>query len=293
MADYMIRAAAADNFVRAFAVTSRGVTEYARKRHNLSPVASAALGRTMAAGLMMGAMMKGEKDVLTLRFMGDGPLGGITVTAGSEGNVKGYVGNPGVVLPPNEFGHFDVGGAVGKGLLHVLRDIGLKEPYAGQVDIQSGEIAQDIAYYYAVSEQVPTVCALGVLMNKDNTVRESGGYMIQLMPDCPDDVISAIEKKVTAMPSVTDLLRNGKSPEEILTDILGELKLTIFESKPVRFKCDCSRERVEKTLIALGRRELMSIVDDGREETLNCAFCNTDYTFTNAELRDILRKCTQ
>jgi molecular chaperone Hsp33 len=130
-------------------------------------------------------------------------------------------------------------------------------------------------------------------MNKDNTVRESGGYMIQLMPDCPDDVISAIEKKVTAMPSVTDLLRNGKSPEEILTDILGELKLTIFESKPVRFKCDCSRERVEKALIALGRRELMSIVDDGREETLNCAFCNTDYTFTNAELRDVLRKCTQ
>ncbi|MCR5294884.1 MAG: Hsp33 family molecular chaperone HslO [Lachnospiraceae bacterium] len=291
MADYMIRASAADNFVRAFAVTSRGVTEYARKAHNLSPVASAALGRTMAAGLMMGAMMKGEKDVLTIQFKGDGPLGGITVTSSSDGSVKGYVGNPGVILPPNEYGHFDVGGAVGKGILHVMRDIGLKEPYAGQVDIQSGEIAQDIAYYYALSEQVPTVCALGVLMNKDNTVRESGGYMIQLMPDCPEEVIARLERKVTAMPSVTELLRKGRSPEDILKDILGEMKLEIHESMPVRFRCVCSRERVTAALIALGRKELTAIIDDGKPETLNCGFCNTDYTFTVEEMREILRQC--
>ena len=164
--------------------------------------------------------------------------------------------NPSVVLPPNEFGHFDVGGAVGKGYLLILKDLGLKEPYSGQVDIQTGEIAQDIAYYYALSEQVPSVVALGVLMNKDNTVRESGGYIIQLMPDCPDDVIAALEKKVTGMPSVTDLLRNGETPETILQKILGDMDLHFLDTIPAKFECNCSRERVTKALIALGRKEL-------------------------------------
>ena len=292
MKDYMVRASAAGNFIRAFAVTSKGVTEAARAAHNLSPVCSAALGRTMAAGLMMGLMMKGEKDVLTIQFKGDGPIGGITVTAGSDGTVKGYVGNPGVVLPPNQFGHFDVGGAVGRGYLHILRDIGLKEPYAGQVDIQTGEIAQDIAYYYALSEQVPTVCALGVLMNKDNTVRESGGYIIQLMPDCPEETIAKLEEKLKDIPSVTDLLRSGETPESILKRILGDMDLHIFESMPVAFRCNCSRERVTAALIALGRKELSNIIADGKPETLNCAFCNTDYVFTVDEMKEILKQCT-
>jgi molecular chaperone Hsp33 len=196
------------------------------------------------------------------------------------------------VLPPNQFGHFDVGGAVGKGYLHILRDIGLKEPYAGQVDIQTGEIAQDIAYYYALSEQVPTVCALGVLMNKDNTVRESGGYIIQLMPDCPEETISKLEEKLKDIPSVTDLLRNGETPESILKRILGDMDLHIFENMPVAFRCNCSRERVTAALIALGRKELSNIIADGKPETLNCAFCNTDYVFTVDEMKEILTKCT-
>ncbi len=292
MRDYMIRATAAHQFVRAFAVTSRGVTEYARKAHNLSPVASAALGRTMAAGLMMGAMMKNETDLLTIQFRGDGPLGGITVTATSQGTVKGYVEHPDVVLPPNQFGHFDVGGAVGKGLLHVLRDTGLKEPYAGQVDIQTGEIAQDIAYYFALSEQVPSIVALGVLMNKDNTVRESGGYIIQVMPDCPEEVISALERKAVSVGSVTDMLRNGGDPESMLKALLGDLDLEINDSMPVAFKCNCSRERVTQALIALGRKELMNIISDGKDETLNCGFCNTDYVFTVDQMKEILVRCT-
>ena len=249
MNDYIVRASAADNYIRAFACTTRGVTEYARKAHNLSPVASAALGRTMAAGLMMGAMMKNEKDLLTIQFKGDGPLGGITVTAGPDGTV-------------------------------------------GQVDIQTGEIAEDLAYYYYLSEQVPSIVALGVLMNKDNTVRESGGYIIQLMPDCPEEVIAKLEEKMNFIPAVTELLRDGKSPEQILEQILGEMKLEIYGQMPAQFKCNCSRERVEKALIALGRAELSNIIADGKPETLNCSFCNTNYTFTVDEMREILAKCT-
>ena len=213
----MIRGTAADDFVRAFAVTSRGVTEEARKRHNLSPVASAALGRTMAAALMMGANMKNDKDILTLQFLGDGPIGTITATSDSKGHVKGFVENPSVILPPNEFGKLDVGGAVGQGMLHVLRDTGLKEPYAGEVAIQNGEIAQDLTYYFAVSEQVPSVVALGVLVDReDYHIRESGGYIIQLMPDCPEEIISVLEKAAVSAPPVTTMLKEGMSPEQIL-----------------------------------------------------------------------------
>ncbi|MGX8728665.1 MAG: Hsp33 family molecular chaperone HslO [Lachnospiraceae bacterium] len=289
--DYIVRGSAAGQMVRAFAATTRGTCEHARKIHGLSPVAAAALGRTMSAALMMGVMMKGEKDVLTLQFSGDGPIGGITVTAGSDGKVKGYVENPSVLLPPNAAGHFDVGGAVGKGFLHVLRDTGLKEPYAGEVEIQTGEIAQDLAYYFAVSEQVPSVVALGVLINReDGTVREAGGYIIQLMPDCPESVIAELEKRVVTMPSVTDLLRDGKMPEDMLEMILGGMDLHLYERTSASFSCNCSRERVEKVLMALGRRQLMEIVDEGKPETLHCSFCNTDYTFTVDEMRDILRR---
>ena len=286
--DYMIRGTAADDFVRAFAVTSRGVTEEARKRHNLSPVASAALGRTMAAALMMGANMKNDKDILTLQFLGDGPIGTITATSDSKGHVKGFVENPSVILPPNEFGKLDVGGAVGQGMLHVLRDTGLKEPYAGEVAIQNGEIAQDLTYYFAVSEQVPSVVALGVLVDReDYHIRESGGYIIQLMPDCPEEIISVLEKAAVSAPPVTTMLKEGMSPEQILEKMLEGLHFRKMEQRDVSFKCDCSRSRVTRALIAMGRGQIDELIKDGKDVTLNCQFCGNNYTFTPEDLKVI------
>ena len=291
MADYLVRGTAANDFVRAFAVTTRGVTEKARERHNLSPVASAALGRTLAAALMMGADMKNEKDVLTIQFLCDGPIGGITATSNSRGEVKGFVENPSVILPPNEFGKLDVGGAVGKGTLHILKDIGLKEPYAGEVDIRNGEIAEDLTYYFAVSEQVPSVVSLGVLTDRDDYhILCSGGYIIQLMPDCPEEIISDLERACISAPPVTTMLRDGGTPESILNSLLGSMNFRVMETMPVAFRCDCSRQRVEKALIAMGRGEIRSLIAEGKPVTLNCHFCNTDYTFTTEELIDVLQK---
>ena len=291
MADYLIRGTAANDFVRAFAVTSAAVTETARKAHDLSPVASAALGRTLAAALMMGADMKNENDVLTIQFLGDGPIGGITATANSRGEVKGFVNNPSVILPPNEFGKLDVGGAVGRGSLQVLKDIGLKEPYAGQVDIQNGEIAQDLTYYFAVSEQVPSVVSLGVLTDRtDYSIRCAGGYIIQLMPGCPEDIIPQLEQACISAPPVTEMLKDGMTPETILEKLLGPLDFRVMDRMPVAFRCDCSRQRVEKALIALGQKEIRSLIAEGNPVTLNCHFCNTDYTFSVDELIDILQK---
>ena len=291
MADYLVRGTAANDFVRAFAVTTRGVTEKARERHNLSPVASATLGRTLAAALMMGADMKNEKDVLTIQFLCDGPIGGITATSNSRGEVKGFVENPSVILPPNEFGKLDVGRAVGKGTLHILKDIGLKEPYAGEVDIRNGEIAEDLTYYFAVSEQVPSVVSLGVLTDRDDYhILCSGGYIIQLMPDCPEEIISNLERACISAPPVTTMLRDGGTPESILNSLLGPMNFRVMETMPVAFRCDCSRQRVEKALIAMGRGEIRSLIAEGKPVTLNCHFCNTDYTFTTEELIDVLKK---
>lgn len=291
MTDYLIRGTAANDYVRAFAVTSKGVTETARVKHGLSPVASAALGRTLAAALMMGADMKNEKDVLTIQFLCDGPIGGITATANSRGEVKGFVENPSVILPPNEYGKLDVGGAVGKGMLHILKDIGLKEPYSGEVDIQSGEIAQDLTYYFAVSEQVPSVVSLGVLTDKeDYSIVCSGGYIIQLMPDCPEEVIAALEKACIDAPPVTTMLKDEGTPESILESLLGPLGFRLMDKMPVSFSCDCSRERVEKALVAMGSGEIRSLIAEGKPVTLNCHFCNTDYTFSTEELIGVLQK---
>ncbi len=291
MEDYIIRATAADEYVRAFAVTTRGVTEEARKRHSLSPVASAALGRTMAAALMMGIDLKNDRDLLTLQFVCDGPIGGITVTANAKGEVKGYVQNPDVLLPPSAKGKLDVGRAVGNGQLRVMKDIGLKEPYAGNVDIQTGEIAEDLSYYFATSDQIPSAVALGVLVDTgDYHIRESGGFIIQLMPFCPDEIAEKLEMKCAAAPSVTTMLRNGMTPEAILQDLLGDMDLHIHEKKNVAFRCDCSRIRVEKALIAMGSGELASLVQEGKPVTLNCGFCNTDYTFSLEELQALLQK---
>lgn len=290
MGDYIVRATAADNQIRAFAATTKELVEKARAAHDTSPVATAALGRLLTGGVMMGVMMKGEKDLLTLQVKGDGPIGGITVTADSQGHVKGYVENPDVLLPANALGKLDVGGAVGNGMLRVIKDMGLKEPYVGQVALETGELGDDLTYYFATSEQVPSSVGLGVLMEKDNTVKQAGGFIIQLMPFTDEKVIEALEKKISEVQSVTSMLNLGMTPEDILNELLGEFHPEISEKIPAEFHCDCSKKRVERVLISLGKKELTSMIDDGEPVELKCHFCNSGYTFTTEELKEILKK---
>ena len=291
MNDYIIRATAANDQIRAFAAVTTQMVETAREHHNTSPVATAALGRLLTAGAMMGSMMKGEKDVLTLQIKAGGPLQGITVTADSQGNVKGYVGNPDVCIPANSKGKLDVAGAVGPGFLNVIKDMGLKEPYSGQVMLQTCEIAEDLTYYFATSEQVPSAVGLGVLMNKNNTVRQAGGFIVQLMPFAEEEVISRLEQNVQKMNSVTSLLEEGHTPESLLEKVLEGFDMQINEKTDTRFHCNCTRERVEKALISIGRKELNEMIQEGKPIEMNCHFCNTNYTFTVEEMKEILRKC--
>ena len=290
MGDYIVRAMAADQQIRAFAVTSRALVEKARESHNTSPVATAALGRLLSAGAMMGVMMKGEKDVLTLQMKGSGPLGGNTVTADSMGNVKGYVDNPNAMLPPNAEGKLDVGGAIGIGILNVIKDMGLKEPYNGTVELKTGEIGDDLTYYFATSEQVPSAVGLGVLMNKDNTVKQAGGFIIQLMPFIDEKVVDKLEEKLATVKSVTAMLDNGYTPEMILEELLGEFGLEITDTMPTKFTCNCDKKRVEKALIGVGRKNLNEMVQDGKTIEVNCHFCNAKYEFTVEELKELIKR---
>lgn len=285
----MVRATAADAQIRAFAVTSRELTEAARAAHNTSPVVTAALGRLMAGALMMGGMLKDEKDILTLQIRGAGSVHGITATADAAGHVKGYADNPQAMMPPNSVGKLDVGGVIGAGVLHVMKDMGLKEPYVSTITLQTGEIADDLTYYFAASEQVPSVVALGVLMNRDNTVRQAGGFILQLMPFTSEEIISRLEEKLTKITSVTELLEEGKTPEELLESVLGELGLEITDRMPVSFRCDCSRERVEKVLLSLGKKDLQEMIDEGKEVELHCHFCNRNYTFSVEEVERLMK----
>lgn len=289
MGDYMVRATAADAQIRAFAVTSRELTEAARAAHNTSPVVTAALGRLMAGALMMGGMLKGETDILTLQIRGAGSVHGITATADAAGHVKGYADNPQAMMPPNSVGKLDVGGVIGAGVLRVMKDMGLKEPYVSTITLQTGEIADDLTYYFAASEQVPSVVALGVLMNRDNTVRQAGGFIVQLMPFTSEEIISRLEEKLTKITSVTELLEEGKTPEELLESVLGELGLKITDRMPVSFRCDCSRERVEKVLLSLGKKDLQEMIDEGKEVELHCHFCNRNYTFSVEEVECLMK----
>ena len=293
MKDYLIRATAANGQVRAFGVTSRELTETAKNAHDTSPVATAALGRLMSAAVMMGADLKGENDLLTLRMEGDGPMGGLLATADSHGNVKGYAFHPEVLLPPNAKGKLDVGGALGAGMLSVVKDIGLKEPYVGQTNLVSGEIAEDLTYYYATSEQIPCSIALGVLMNKDNTVRQAGGFMIQLLPGASDELIDRLEERLGELPSITALLDAGKTPEEILFGLLGDFDLEILEKKPVQFHCDCSRERVERAIVSIGKKEIREMIEEGKPIEAGCQFCNKKYSFSVEELEELLQKAVR
>lgn len=291
MNDYIIRAIAANDQIRAFAAVTTETVETARQDHNTSPVATAALGRLLTAGAMMGVMMKGDKDILTLQIKAGGPLEGITVTADSRGRVKGYVGNPDVCIPANSKGKLDVAGAVGVGFMNVIKDMGLKEPYVGQVVLQTSEIAEDLTYYFATSEQVPSAVGLGVLMNKNNTVRQAGGFIVQLMPFAEEEVISRLEQNVQKINSVTNLLEEGHTPESLLEKVLEGFDVQINEKMDTRFRCNCSKERVAKALISIGRKELNEMIQEGKPIEMNCHFCNTNYTFTVEEMKEILRKC--
>ncbi len=286
----MIRATAAQGQIRAFAASTRDLVEQARAGHNTSPVATAALGRLLTAGVMMGSMMKNQQDLLTLKIQGDGPIGGLTVTADANGNVKGYVNNPLVVLPCNDKGKLDVAGALGIGVLSVIRDVGLKEPYVGQTILVSGEIAEDLTYYYATSEQTPSSVALGVLMNKDNTVRQAGGFMIQLMPGATEEVIGKLEERIGAISSVTSLLDEGMSPEQILEELLAGMDVEFTDRMDVRFYCGCTRKRVEKALVSIGKKELEDMIREGKPIEMNCHFCNAAYEFSVEELKELLVK---
>lgn len=288
MTDYIIRATAAEGQIRAFAATTRDLVEYVRSAHNTSPVATAALGRLLTAGAMMGIMMKGEKDLLTLKIEGDGPIGGLTVTADSKGNVKGYAFHPEVMLPPNAKGKLDVGGALGIGVLSVIKDIGLKDPYVGQTILVTSEIAEDLTYYFATSEQTPSSVALGVLMERDNTVKQAGGFILQMMPGASEEVISALEKRLGEITSITALLDAGNTPEMILEHILGDFGLEILDKLPTAFSCNCSEERIEKALISVGKQELQSMIEDGKTIEVNCHFCNKHYPVTVERLKELL-----
>jgi molecular chaperone Hsp33 len=291
MSDYIVRAMAANSQIRAFAASTREIVETARAAHNTSPVATAALGRLLTGGAMMGVMMKGEKDILTLQVHAGGPLKGMTVTADSKGNVKGYVGNPDVCIPANAKGKLDVAGAVGVGFMDVIKDMGLKEPYVGQVALQTSEIAEDLTYYFATSEQVPSAVGLGVLMNRDNTVRQAGGFIVQLMPFAEEEVIAKLEANVQKINSVTNLLEEGHTPESLLEKVLEGFDIEINDRVPTQFYCNCSKSRVEKALISIGRKDLNELIQEGKDVELNCHFCNTNYVFSVEELKEILRKC--
>ncbi|MBQ2258056.1 MAG: Hsp33 family molecular chaperone HslO [Lachnospiraceae bacterium] len=290
MSDYIVRATAANAQIRAFAITSRELVERARSIHDLSPVITAGLGRLLTAGAMMGSMLKGEKDVLTLQIRSDGPVRGMTVTADAKANVKGVALEPQVMLPPNAIGKLDVGGAVGNGILSVIKDMGLKEPYVGQTQLQTGEIAEDLTYYFATSEQVPSAVGLGVLMEKDNTVKQAGGFIIQLMPFADDETISALEEKLKSMDSVTKILDDGNTPEQLLELLLGDLGLEINGTIPAQYLCDCSRERVEKAMISIGKKDIQEMIDDGKQIEVRCQFCDKIYNFEIDDLKKMLRQ---
>ena len=291
MGDYIVRATAANSQIRAFAATTRELVEYARAAHNTSPVATAALGRLLTAGSMMGIMMKGDKDLLTLQIHASGPLNGMTVTADAKGNVKGYVGNPNVVIHANEKGKLDVAGAVGIGFMNVIKDMGLKEPYLGQTELRTSEIAEDLTYYFATSEQVPSSVGLGVLMEKDNTVKQAGGFILQLMPFTEEEVINRLEENLKRVTSVTGMLEEGKTPEGILETLLEGFDIEINDKVPTQFYCNCSKERVEKALISIGRKEIQEMIDEGKEIEMNCHFCNKNYKFSVEDLKRILHEC--
>lgn len=288
--DYIVRAAAAGGGIRAFAAVTKELTEKAREIHQTSPVVTAALGRLLTAGAMMGIMLKGERDLLTLTVRGDGPVQGLTVTADAAGRVKGFPYRADVWIPRKKNGKLDVGGAIGRGTLTVVRDQGMKEPYSSQVQLQTGEIADDLTYYFVTSEQVPSSVGLGVLVDRDQSVRQAGGFIVQLMPGAAAETIDALEQNLGRISSVTSMLEEGLTPEDIIGRLLDGMDPEILDTRPTEFYCGCSRERVAKVLISLGRKELQDMIDEGKPAELHCHFCNRQYTYTTEEMKELLEK---
>ena len=286
--DYIVRASLANDSVRAFAISSTHLVAEARERHKTLPVVTAALGRLLSAGAIMGSMMKGDKDIVTISLKGDGPAGYITVTADSHGHVKGFPGNPNVDVPRKYAGKLDVGAAVGRGLLTVSYDLGLKEPYSGQVEIQTGEVAEDLAYYFTASEQLPSAVGLGVMVDTDSSVKHAGGFIVQLLPDAPEDVIELLEKKLANLEPVTAMMEKGMTPEDMLSYIFEGVDIEFTERHDVEFYCDCSKEKVKRALAAISDKDLQDIVNDGEDIEVKCYFCNTAYKFSIADIKDIL-----
>lgn len=285
--DYLIRANANEEIL-AWAITSRNLVDHARAIHNLSPICTAALGRSMSAALMMGNNLKSETDTITLQINGDGQMRGLVVTANNKGEVKGYTKATDIILPPNAAQHLNVGGAIGNGTLTVIRDYGLKDPYVSTVGLQTGEIAEDLAYYFASSEQTPSVVALGVLMKKDATVDKAGGILLQLMPNCPEESISRLERNLRKMYALTDLLGEGMTPEDMLEFFLEGFDVKFTEKKAVKFQCNCSKERSERVLISIGKKELEKLRDEDHEITINCQFCGSSYHFDEDEINELI-----
>ena len=285
---YVIRGTAAEGSIRFLFADTKDMVERARSIHNTSPVISAALGRTLTISSVMGLMLKGENDILTVRIKCDGPVGGITVTADSKGYVKGYAENTDVDLPLNKFGKLDVYGAVGNGSLSVIKDLGLKEPYVGQVPLISGEIAEDFTYYFTASEQVPSAVSLGVLVDVDLSVKQAGGFVLQLMPDCDEELITRLERRLGAVPSVTSMLEEGMSCEDMAERVLHGFEPVVLDSVEVGYRCSCSREKVSTALMNLGKEELTDILETDKKANVHCKFCNTDYDFDENDIRNMI-----
>lgn len=288
--DYILRAAAGDGAVRIFIANTKETAQKAFELHQTSPVMTAAMGRALTGVAIMGSMLKNEDDMVSIQIKGDGPGGGLTVTSDSKSYVKGYPYNPMVDIPLKENGKLDVQTALGHGTLTIIKDMGLKEPYVGQIPLVSGEIAEDLTYYFAKSEQTPSAVALGVLVDRDYTVKQSGGFIIQMMPDAPDEIVTALENKLGAMESVTTMLDKGMTPEDMLKEIAGEFEPQVLDKIPVEYYCNCSRERVEKALISLGKKELATIIEEDGKASLHCHFCNKNYDFDKEQLMTILNE---
>lgn len=291
--DQLVRVIAKDAPIKATALSATQLVERARAIHDTWPVATAALGRLLMGASMMGNMLKNDDGSVTLRVRGGGPLGSITAVSDSQGNVRGYVTNPAVDVPRKAHAKLDVGAAVGcDGELTVIKDIGMREPYVGSVQLVGGEIAEDIAAYFVESEQIPTACALGVLVAPDQTVQAAGGYLIQLLPGADDAVISAVERGIAKVGAVSAKLDQGISPLALLQEVLGEFDLEVLETTPVEYRCQCSRERVSRALISMGRRELEALIRDQGCAELTCQFCDKVYQFSKEELEQLLLEAT-
>jgi len=287
MKDYIVRGIGCQGKIRAFAATTRELVETARIRHNSSPIVTVALGRLLTGGAMMGTMMKNDTDLLTIKIQADGPIGSMTVTADTKGNVKGFAAHPDVMLPLSN-GKLDIAGALGIGVLQVIKDIGLREPYVGDTILVTSEIGDDLTYYFATSEQIPSSVALGVLMNKDNTVQQAGGFIIQLMPGADEEVLNQLENRIAKIHSITDFLEQGMTPEQILAHLLSGMDFELLDKIDTRFYCNCSKERVSKAVMSVGRNELLAMIEDNEPIEVNCHFCNSHYHFDVSELRAML-----